>query len=95
MGDGFGASEVSDGTSDFKDAVVGSGGEAESLHGLMEETSVTVFKGTVLFQVGPFHVGVRSNVIVLESLILDFPGLVNALANGFGRLALFGGAQLL
>jgi len=89
-GEAVGAFEVGDGSSDFKDPVVGAGGQPLLLHGALEET----FGVWTQFAVGPDlpggHLGIGVDIFLGfgEALLLTLPGGKHA-GPDFGRA--FGG----
>ena len=66
--------QVGDGSGDFEDAVVGPGGEAQALHGHLEQALGLGTRGAVLLDEPGRHVGVGVDAGFVETLPLDLPG---------------------
>ena len=86
--DALGAFQVGDGAGNFQDAVVGTGGEAEPLHGgLQDGEAGGVGHGELMQQLG-VHLGVAMDALVDgEPLRLHLTGGDDPLAHGGARLA--------
>ncbi len=68
------AVEVGDGAGDLQDAVVGAGGEAQTVHGVLQDLLPGWRDGAILPYHSTRHLGVAEDVVVVgKSLLLYFP----------------------
>jgi len=86
-GDFFRAGEVGDGAGNLEDAVVSPGGEAELLHGLLQQVAEGGVNHAMSADLGVGHAGVGGDAGAGKPCLLAGAGGVGAGADGRGRLS--------
>ena len=93
-GDGPLPFQVGDGPGDLEDPVVGPGGEAQALHGHLQQALGLGGRGAVLLDESGRHVGVGVDAGFMETPRLDLPGRYDPGPQLDGALARFRGRQV-
>ena len=83
--------QIGNGAGNFDYPVVGSGGEAETVHGLMQQTAVVINKMTTAFYQSLFHLAVAVDErIIGKTTALDGAVPIDPFSDCFGTLARLG-----
>ena len=80
--DGFGTFKVSDGAGNTKDAVVGTNGKVELVHGCAKTAEGCIIEDDVLLKQGTRHLGIAMNTLMgFVTRLLNLPCLNYSLTN--------------